>query len=283
MALASNALTTLHNAKVHLGLTDAETDDDDLIEMLINQVSDQIERYCGRTFASTAYTNERFDGTGERSLLLPEFPVTAITRLALGIETGLNVINEASDATRATVTVGSSSITLIITGGANAGSDELTYATYATIGTLAAAVTALGKNWTGTASQAHTSTVTTDLLTRTAYYCHNVSAFLSVPTDPINDYEVYLDRGEIYYRPGFSYGHQNIVVDYTAGYATIPDDLIKATHELVNLAYQMTQRDVTLKREKLGDYEWEAAEGFGASSLNAWLGANVSQYRKHFV
>ena len=43
MALASNALTTVADVKTYMGVTSSS--DDTLIETLVNNVSDQIERW----------------------------------------------------------------------------------------------------------------------------------------------------------------------------------------------------------------------------------------------
>ena len=65
MALASNALTTVAAVKTYMGISSST--DDDLLESLINNVSDQIERWCDRTFAATSYT-EYIDAFGTRTI-----------------------------------------------------------------------------------------------------------------------------------------------------------------------------------------------------------------------
>lgn len=78
MALVSYSLTTLANLKEVLGET--TTDNDDLLTNIINRSTDIIEAYCnGRRFASTAYTDEEYDGTGTQHINLINYPVTALT------------------------------------------------------------------------------------------------------------------------------------------------------------------------------------------------------------
>lgn len=75
MTLNANALTSLANVKVQLGIS--VTTEDAFLERLINVASQQIERHCNRKFKSTAYT-ESFDGPMGNQIVLPQYPVTAI-------------------------------------------------------------------------------------------------------------------------------------------------------------------------------------------------------------
>jgi len=51
--------------------------------LLINMTTDFIETYCDRRFASTIHTDEEYDGTGMRDLLLNNYPIINITRLQI--------------------------------------------------------------------------------------------------------------------------------------------------------------------------------------------------------
>jgi len=70
-------LVTLDNVKTFLGITNNEQDD--VLNMLIDQVSKLIETKTGRTFEQTTYTNEEYDGTGTRELKLKH--IITFTRL----------------------------------------------------------------------------------------------------------------------------------------------------------------------------------------------------------
>lgn len=54
---------------------------DSLLEMLINQATDYIERYCQRRFADTSYSAQLYDGDGSRNIFLKNFPVISLTSL----------------------------------------------------------------------------------------------------------------------------------------------------------------------------------------------------------
>ena len=49
------------------------------LEDTINRATDVIDKYCNRTFKSTTYTNEYYDGTGGKYLFLKNFPITVLT------------------------------------------------------------------------------------------------------------------------------------------------------------------------------------------------------------
>lgn len=67
-------LTTIDKVKEFLG--GQESDKDDLrITACLTRASAFIEKYCRRTFASTTYTTEMYDGTGTSLLNLRHFPI----------------------------------------------------------------------------------------------------------------------------------------------------------------------------------------------------------------
>lgn len=79
MALLSYALTTVAKVKARLPNV-AASGLDSLIESLINQATDYIEKFCTRRFLKTAYVEEKYDGDNEdgdvsRTLILNQYPV----------------------------------------------------------------------------------------------------------------------------------------------------------------------------------------------------------------
>jgi len=83
------ALTTVADVKETLGIDAGDTSKDNLIVRKINQATDMIEAYCGlgnaatnvHHFASTTYTNEEYNGTGTKQLILKSRPITTFTQL----------------------------------------------------------------------------------------------------------------------------------------------------------------------------------------------------------
>lgn len=61
--------------------------------------------------------------------------------------------------------------------------------------------------------------------------------------------------------PEFPFGQENVVVVYSAGYTTVPDDLKAAIIDGMRGIINEQARDMTIKKESFaGDYSWEAAD-----------------------
>lgn len=73
------ALTTLARAKSFLGIS-GDSQDTVLI-MMINQVTGFIETYTKRRMLRQTYTDEKYDGTGFDTLVLKQWPVSALSAL----------------------------------------------------------------------------------------------------------------------------------------------------------------------------------------------------------
>ena len=56
--LLTHALTNLADVKESMGIAASDTSYDNLIVRKINQVTRQIEGYCGRRFLDTSYKND---------------------------------------------------------------------------------------------------------------------------------------------------------------------------------------------------------------------------------
>lgn len=86
MTLAVNALTTVDNVKSYLKIDTSITVDDSRIEMLINACSSAIENFCRRTFNTTTYTDEEYDGNNTRYINLENYPVSSISQVTVNGE-----------------------------------------------------------------------------------------------------------------------------------------------------------------------------------------------------
>lgn len=90
MALSADALTTLAAVKAYLGL--AAATDDALIEGIIEAVGAEMNAFTGRRLTARDYSHDPLDaaydpanallsGSGYAELLLPQYPVQAVTSL----------------------------------------------------------------------------------------------------------------------------------------------------------------------------------------------------------
>lgn len=77
--MADGDLTILANALVWLGEDD---DEGDVIERLITAVSSAIQKWLGYRVLTASYSRT-FNGTGGRTLMLPDRPITAVTQLEI--------------------------------------------------------------------------------------------------------------------------------------------------------------------------------------------------------
>ena len=76
----SSQLTTLANLKAWLGTPNAT--DDALMTRLISAASAFIESWLNRTISVQTY-NEIYDGTGQDTLMLSNYPIVAVTSISI--------------------------------------------------------------------------------------------------------------------------------------------------------------------------------------------------------
>src|SRR5205823_1357026 len=110
-------------------------------------VSDAIEKYCRRRFVSHAY-DELYDGTGDRRLLLRQYPIQSVQSVRYRPVTVLKVTN--NDATNVQARVAVTSVGLKLTrskGGGTLTEAIQTWSNYPTLTLLASAVSGLGNGW----------------------------------------------------------------------------------------------------------------------------------------
>lgn len=81
MALKTYALTTLARYKSFAKISN--TTYDTLLTILINSVTEIIERYCNRRFKQTTYTNELLDSDGGEALFVKNIPVISSSTITL--------------------------------------------------------------------------------------------------------------------------------------------------------------------------------------------------------
>lgn len=80
MSVAAPSLITLDQLKLYLG-PNVGTTNDALLELLIDNVSEEFNRRLGRTLAKTTYTSLALDGDHEEILELPNWPAVSVTSI----------------------------------------------------------------------------------------------------------------------------------------------------------------------------------------------------------
>lgn len=289
------ALTTTSRFKSYIGET--STTYDTLIDALVDRATSALEAYCGHSFGEDTYRH-RFDGDGTTSLFLPEFPVTQVTLLSTALQDVIRIKNTSSDAWNAYVEVVesasdpsvSSTMNLVIQGGDDDGSEPLTLSSY-TLTTLVTAINALVKGWTATLNHSDWGVWDApELLPCSGLHCLNSYAYVQTPYESEIDFAIIGQRnppyngnvGELRLPIGFANGKQNVIVRYTAGYPTIPDDLEQICLDLVKVYFKSRNTDSTVKSEKLGDHSIAYSEegGGGARDIPAHIAKRLAPYKR---
>jgi hypothetical protein len=282
--MAAKDLITLARAKQDIqSITDSSQDA--LLAVLITAVSDAVEKYCRRRFVSTAY-DELYDGDGDRRLLLRQYPIQSIKSVRYRPVTVLKVINTNTVLNQqARVQVTSTGLQCWRMASGTATTETLlTWASYPTLGQLAAAVTALGNGWSGqtvgdSVSGDYGLWPSADLYVPASYgdplegagvqtgqgnlTARGANAELKMHTYELQGYQWdargWLLRAIPYTDPELLHpedliwpvGINNFRVQYTAGYTTVPEAVQEACARWTAVAYNITLRDPELQRQSI--------------------------------
>ncbi len=276
---SSGALTTTSNFKDYAGITGSGNDS--LIAALINRATDAIQRFCDRTFISTTYREIR-DGYWT-DIQTHNYPIISVQMFSVWRDSAIEILNTNSDAYNAYVQISDTTMTLVVQGGANAGTSTITLSDHATLTALGVAIEALGTGWTVTVESSLATWAPIELLLVSGLNCLTDSALLDLPGTPKSSYLIDNDSGiitnsynnqyhtydDMYWegeQPGYSYGPllrgrgrrtQSVIIRYTAGYATTPGDLEQICIDLTKLYYDARKQNASVDSEKIGDYSYK--------------------------
>ena len=237
------------------------SDPTQIISILKDASEEFVSSYCNRTFEETSYKFERYDGNNKQLLYLRQFPVTAVDRVAIGLIDVVNIRNTNTSSV-STVSVTNTGLRLVLDGVADT---TVTFAANTTMTAIVDAVNALGNGWEAQlCSSIYGNYKSTELVPKYGSNCINNNWVPLRKTDiPLDDFDVYLERGQIFRYAGWptylfgyydrcfentdniyrqyinSVGSRNIYIDYTAGYTTdtMPSDLKLAIKILVKYYY----------------------------------------------
>jgi len=247
----------------------------------INRASELVERVTGRRFAAATYTEEqRTSGAG--TLVLKQWPITSVVRVSVGRREALQISNSSTDAVYKLVRIDRTNNTLYlnVVGGTNDGTVSIDLDETATLDALVTAIALNGSGWSGTvASGANLGNLpTTWLLDQGATIAADSSyASIYAADTPIYGYATDdIDAGVL--KLGKCYADTWTVVQYTAGFATVPDDVVGVVNDVAQSMFNRATINRDLKREKLGDYEYELSEADTAE-----LSANIADELAHYM
>lgn len=235
------------------------------LSTLITAASVAISRLCGgREFASTSY-DERYDGSSDGYLLLKHFPILSVERLSTATYPALRVTNtDTTTNQRATISTTSTAVVLKRIASAVTTTNTLTFASYTTVGAMDTAINAVGNGWTSVVVENYISSNGRSLWPSTDLYypqgvlnaLNNQVSLLVFDEDSV-ELEINGKIGEL--KGSFPVGYQNIRVQYTAGYSTVPEDVQEAAAATVANWYQDPTFSGDMISERLGDYSYTRA------------------------
>lgn len=284
MAVGTYALTSLSNLKSWLGIT-ASTDDA-VLERAIDRATSRIESYLERNIKERSYAEWR-SGAGVDTIRLHQWPVTTVTSVFSG-NIAVMVIGAKGNNLRASIAVNQETPTPAVVAtytdivGATTAT-SIPFATYPTVSDVAAQIGATG---------AFNATVTKNLRAvqmrpRAGADCVLASMTLygaDTPSEFTYDYErgrLTIDRSWFAYWPlqkGIMPNvAKSILIEYTAGYATVPDDIEQACIEVASMLYRDRRRDGNLQSEGLGDYNYSRAT---VAEMNAKLDSLLERWKE---
>lgn len=230
---------TDHSASQTITSDLAASDPSSAISDIHNAVEKWVKNDTRRDLESTTYT-ERYDGDGEDELELRNYPITQITRVSIGSFDCIRIKNTDSG-TSASISVNSTGIILTKDGVSDS---TVLFATYSTMTDIVTAINLIS-GWSAVLVDNNYSTyLSTELIQmfgRNAI--DNNDVYLMIPETPLDDFETDAEAG-ILKRRYFTEGFQNILVQYTAGYFTIPNDLQLAVKIITKNVYQKRQDEI---------------------------------------
>jgi hypothetical protein len=292
-------LITTSRATQHAALSTLNTTNPSYLASLITTASDLIRRTTHRDFTQTTYTEYHSGGIYVREpLRLRQFPVLQISRVAMSPRPALLIQNtDPVTNQRATAETTPTSLRLTRVASAITTTTDLPFTTYPTLTNLATAINSTGSGWTATVLNSFTNYPSADLRplqgaatalqlgTTLELYTEDCPAFSHWPpgdcdyttSSPTFGWRLDDETGELHAH--FPRGRLNIRIDYTAGFATIPQAVQEACVQLVLDLYNAGLVNNTLKKATLGTGSFELKE----QSTTAVLSGKVSMLLSPYV
>jgi len=266
-------LITTSRATQHAALNTLNSTNPTYLASLITTASDLIRRTTHRDFSQTTYTEYHSGGIYLREpLRLRQFPVLQISRVAMSPRPALLIQNtDPVTNQRATAETTPTSLRLTRIASAIPTINDFPFTTYPTLNSIATAINSTGAGWIASTLNSLTNYPSTDLRplqgaasaltlgTTLELYTEDCPAFSHFPpgdcdyTTSSGNFGWRLDdeTGELFAH--FPRGHLNIRIDYTAGFAQVPQPVQEATVQLAQWMYQTSSIDLTRGSVRLGD------------------------------
>jgi hypothetical protein len=286
IATTSGALTTLANFKAYIGETG--TENDALYSALITRATSAIQLFCGLDFIEETY-REIQDWDGSSDVLTFQYPIISVQLFSTSRVDAFGIRNTSSDSYNSYVQINDTTMTLVVQGGTNAGSNAITLSDHLTLTALQTAITALNAGWDMTTPTDDIALWSpTELLPISGINTKDSYSYVEIPGEPddyfVTNYDSGIISGASIWNHCSWMGRQNLVIRYTAGYATIPGDLEQICIDLTKIYSDSRTRDGGLESEKIGDYSYKIASGSSSDgSMPSSIQTRLSGYKRRAI
>lgn len=258
MAIDANSLVTLADFKNYAGITVGT--DDVLLQQTIDRASAVVRSYCGRNFVEQTYLEVR-DTYGQERLALKQSPLTVVRFVGVGWDSAMTVQSTIASDAFASVSMNGEHLHLYrVTSTGSTTQTTVALASHDTTNELATHINTV----TGFSASALLNVPSVYLRKLVGRDLKNSVAYLEAPTDSLYDYQADLTAGILYGKQLALY--RSMLIDYTAGYATIPLDVQQATMIIAARIFNGRKRDTGVQSESLGGYSYSLR---GSSEVDA--------------
>ena len=283
MAVGTYALTTLAGLKAHLGITVSTYDT--ILEQYIDHASAKIERWIGRQIKLRNYS-EWYGGNDVRSVRVKQYPINNVVGVYTGLAAALTIASTVSSDVRLTVSINTDPLgtvangvlapCAVLTRTTTAGTtttDTLLFSTYPTTTLLVAAINAI----TGYSASVSTAMRCAQLHPRAGGDIKMATVMLTgVNVSSEFVYDSYLGivtiRQDAFptmasHSARYPSALQSTLIEYSAGYTTVPDDIHQACLVIAGTMYLSRKSDTSLQSESLGDYSYSMASADSSRAM----------------
>lgn len=256
-------------ARVKQQILNFDDADDIILKDILDGVLQFVKNYCRQSLELTAY-REQHDASGRGFFQLRERPVNNIVRVAVA---GAVLQIQNTTASRATVSIDDTGVTLQSATAGVAASETKLFADHVTLTAMASAIDAEA-GWTCSVVNDYGNHESNTLAKAVGVPCLSQTQLAGYVTDVIF---VFQHPATIVIANGI--GFATTRVDYTAGYAVCPDDLAQCISEWCQIVYKARNVDPNFASYSNGAYSWSRGIANGFDQLSAPSRSTLQRYR----
>lgn len=265
----TGALTTLGGLKAQIG---TDPNDDTLLNHLIDATSEKIERETGRRFAATDYV-EWIDGSGQERVMLDQYPIIRVQSIGVGRCPRLSIEYTGAGVTASVIVTADNLRLLSIAADGTNTETDITLDGTTTISEVETAIDAVS-GWSATTQtdgpSLHLMPGSIGLKSGDTVSVYGPDDWTYPASIDTSAGEIMLDQaswlsmrgdwhqgdylGALRDWDSAGYGGHRLMVQYRAGYETIPADIDQLAREFAAQMYYSIGKDVTVQAESLGSY-----------------------------